>query len=139
MGLPGTSVEEKKQILSENPTWKFVFFYVTPKWISIIEVRLFMIFNLNHFKTGINHLKIILYGLIYIILPVFCKCHKITWNYVKINCLYFILSLVTYSRRCLGQAKMPHWKKSNKEFKKLRVDVNGTIEDPINQGIGFWF
>ena len=27
-----------------------------------------MIFNLNHFKTGINRLKIILYGLIFIYL-----------------------------------------------------------------------
>jgi len=66
-------------------------------------------------------------------------------QYEKLKCLinYFRRridgvaghSLVTYSRRCLGQAKMPHWKKSNKEFKKLRVDVNGTIEDPINQGM----
>ena len=57
-------VEEKKQILSEYPTWKFVFFYVTPKRFSSIKVGLCIFFNLDSFKTKENDLKIHLYGLI---------------------------------------------------------------------------
>ena len=57
-------VEEKKQILSEYPTWKFVFFYVTPKRFSSIKVGLCIFFNLDSFKTKENDLKIHLYGLV---------------------------------------------------------------------------
>ena len=58
-------MEEKKQILSEYPTWKFAFFYVTPKQFSSIKVGLCIFFNLDSFKTKENDLKIHLYGLLY--------------------------------------------------------------------------
>ena len=60
-------LEEKKQILFENSTWKFVFSEAIPKRFSSIKVGLFMFFNLNCFKTGINCLKNILYGLMTIL------------------------------------------------------------------------
>ena len=43
--------------------------------------------------------------------------------------------LVTFSRRCLSYERMPMWEHSENLFTKLRVDVNGTIEDPENQGM----
>ena len=54
---------EIKQIMSENPTWKFVFYYATPKRFSSIKVGLYIFLNLNSFKTKDNDLQIHLYGL----------------------------------------------------------------------------
>ena len=42
---------------------------------------------------------------------------------------------VKYNFFSLGDEHIPNWKRSKKEFSKLRVDVLGTIEDPINQGM----
>ena len=55
---------EIKQIMSENPTWKFVFYYATPKRFSSIKVGLYIFLNLNSFKTKDNDLQIHLYGLV---------------------------------------------------------------------------
>ena len=57
-------LEEKKQILFENSTWKFVFSEAIPKWFSSIKVGLCVFFNPDSFKTKEDNLKIHLYGLL---------------------------------------------------------------------------
>ena len=56
-------LEEKKQILSENQTWKFKLFNATPKQFSLIKVGLCIFLILDSFKNKENDLKIYLYGL----------------------------------------------------------------------------
>ena len=59
--------EEKKQILFENSTWKFVFSEAIPKRFSSIKVGLCTFIYQNSFKIKFNNLKICLDGLVLIV------------------------------------------------------------------------
>ena len=57
--------------MSENPTWKFVFYYAIPKRFSPIKVGLCIFFNVDSFEIKENDLEIHLYGLVFI-----CGIHQ---------------------------------------------------------------
>ena len=44
-------------------------------------------------------------------------------------------SIVTFTRRALTEKHLPHWKKSAKLLRNLRIDSKGTIEDVQNMGM----
>jgi len=44
-------------------------------------------------------------------------------------------SIVTFTRRALTEKHLPHWRKSVKLLRNLRIDSKGTIEDVQNMGM----
>jgi poly(ADP-ribose) glycohydrolase len=44
-------------------------------------------------------------------------------------------SIVTFTRRALTEKHLPHWSKSVKLLRNLRIDSKGTIEDVQNMGM----
>ena len=56
------------------------------------------------------------------------------WSIPHAKLLLF-LPIVTFRRRCLTEKQLPHWSRSEKKLRNLRVDSKGAIEDVENMGM----